>query len=932
MSTFSAAQTITNDALESFVNETKALVSLDNGTKTVNFIRFPREERLELPGADLEAKVQAFLDEYGEVFGMMNPVEELPFLKTEIDQFGFSHLFYQQLFQQVPVFGGDLRFHFDDQSRLSAVNGVYIPNIEMGTFPLLSNDVLIAIAKAHVEATMLVNSIESVEAMDTELFIFRDGLVKGEEGLNHLVLEVTLTNYADVLEYVYVDAIKGTVVDRFTGTHAVMTREVYESDFGNQVWQEGDAFPGSLTIWQRNEVEAAGHTYHFFYNAFGFESYDGLSAVMRTINNNPNLSCPNANWNGSTTNYCDGTASDDVIGHEWAHAYTSYTSQLIYAWQAGALNESYSDIWGEVIDLLNNYEDGDENLALRTSCNSSDRWMIGEDATAFGNPIRDMWDPTCKNDPGKVSDSEYKCGQGDNGGVHTNSGVNNHAFALLVDGGNYNGENISALGLIKTAHIFWRAQKYYLTSTSDFAVHADALEASCSDLVGIDLEGLSTSAVPAGLSGQMITVNDCNEVSEVIDAVEFRNAPPCNFAPLLTSNPPDVCPPEEYRHDVLVQNFESGLGDWNVTQIPQNPSTWEDHDWEVIDDLPDNRPGSGVYGADLIIGNCSSDLENGIIRLISPWITIPASASDPVKLVFDHYVSLENKWDGGNIKYKLNNGSWTVIPASAFIFNPYNDNLNGGNNDNPMAGQPAFTGADEGSVSGTWGQSQIDLSQLGAGGGDDIRFRWELGTDGCNGWDGWYLDDIIICHCETFLPISLTDFWTTLKNNKVWLNWQTAQEKDNAGFEIQRKREDGSTFEKIGWVNGHGDSQQLINYAFEDKTAEPGNIYYYRLLQIDFDGRRTFSNVVSLAIPVLEEVLINISPNPAQDHINLVVEGIEESNIEVEIIDVTGYVVFQNDYLAPGNYFIDLSGFDSGLYFVRITGGFGWEVHRLILQ
>ncbi|KAA3636227.1 MAG: T9SS C-terminal target domain-containing protein, partial [Bacteroidetes bacterium] len=310
----------------------------------------------------------------------------------------------------------------------------------------------------------------------------------------------------------------------------------------------------------------------------------------------------------------------------------------------------------------------------------------------------------------------------------------------------------------------------------------------------------------------------------------------------------------------------------------------------------------------------------------------PAAASDPVKLIFDHYVSLENKWDGGNIKYKLNNGSWTVIPASSFIFNPYNDNLNGGNNDNPMAGQPAFTGADEGSVSGTWGQSQIDLSQLGASGGDNIRFRWELGTDGCNGWDGWYIDDIIICHCETFLPISLTDFQATLQNNKVWLNWQTALEKDNAGFEVQRKGEGDSMFEKIGWVNGHGESQQIINYEFEDKTAKPGETYYYRLMQMDFDGSRTFSNVVSLELPVLDQILVTISPNPAQDFVNLVVEGVEETNIDVEIIDVKGNVVFQNNYLAPGNYVIDLSSFDSGLYFVRITGGFGWEVYRLILQ
>ena len=67
-----------------------------------------------------------------------------------------------------------------------------------------------------------------------------------------------------------------------------------------------------------------------------------------------------------------------------------------------SINESYSDIWGETVDLLNGYEDDGENLSARTGCGSSDRWMMAEDATAFGGAIRDMWDPTCKNDTGML--------------------------------------------------------------------------------------------------------------------------------------------------------------------------------------------------------------------------------------------------------------------------------------------------------------------------------------------------------------------------------------------------------------------------------------------------------------------------------------------------------------------------------------------------
>src|SRR5205085_290364 len=60
------------------------------------------------------------------------------------------------------------------------------------------------------------------------------------------------------------------------------------------------------------------------------------------------------------TSYCPGVYSDDVVSHEWGHAFTEYTSNLIYQWQSGALNESYSDVWGETLDLINGREDEGE--------------------------------------------------------------------------------------------------------------------------------------------------------------------------------------------------------------------------------------------------------------------------------------------------------------------------------------------------------------------------------------------------------------------------------------------------------------------------------------------------------------------------------------------------------------------------------------------
>ena len=90
-----------------------------------------------------------------------------------------------------------------------------------------------------------------------------------------------------------------------------------------------------------------------FRNTFGYNAWDGNGGKMITVNNDPRINCPNANWNGVTTNYCTGVTGDDTVAHEWGHAYTESTSGLIYQWQAGAMNEAYSDIWGETVDMLN---------------------------------------------------------------------------------------------------------------------------------------------------------------------------------------------------------------------------------------------------------------------------------------------------------------------------------------------------------------------------------------------------------------------------------------------------------------------------------------------------------------------------------------------------------------------------------------------------
>ena len=733
-------------------NEMKANVTISNSTSNPNFIYF--SQSVKLKSTDAKTKASEFLAENFRAFNLRS-ANDLVLLDETTDNYGLKNVTYRQQYQGVPVYDGLLKFHFNAKEELSSINGNSISIAKLNTVPDITAAEAEIIARDMVSKQDLNKSNTPLQTAKTNLIIFPKNLMQGGIVTPYLAYQIEVTNKKDVREYIFINAHTGELVEQFTGIHPI-DRKLYETNTTatNLKWKEGDAFPGTLSSWQQNEVVTSEHVYNFFKNAFGYVSYDAADHTMITVNNDPTISCPNARWNGTYAGYCDGTATDDVIAHEWGHAYTEYTSGLIYQYQSGALNESYSDVWGETIDLINNYMDEGENLSVRTTtaCSGSLRWKVGEDATSFGGAIRDMWNPNCNGDPAKVLDAaNYYCGTADSGGVHTNSGVTNHLYALLVDGGTYNGYTMTGMGFVKAAHLWWRAQKNYLTATSDFANFADALEASANDLIGVNLQGLSTTVTPAGLTGLSITSADVQNVKNGILAVQLRTSPAtqCNYTPLLAQSAPSLCA-SATNNPLFKEDWENGLGNWTVTNVPTKPSTWEARDWTIKSNLPKSRPGKAIFAIDPINGDCASNLQNGILRLESPTITMPTFTSGKYEMAFNHYVATESTWDGGNIKYSLNEGSWTLVPVTAFTYNGYNSTLDGtSSNDNPLKGQRAFTGTDGGSLGGSWGQSVIDLSKLGVTSGSKIKFRFEMGTDGCNGVEGWYLDELYVYNCST---------------------------------------------------------------------------------------------------------------------------------------------------------------------------------------
>ncbi len=828
---------------------------------------------------------------------------------------------YTQQYKGVDVFGSMIRANLDKSGELTSVNGFAAPDLDLSVDPRISSDAAGKRAVGAVRADPptahdgAAADTTGIEAISSKLVVYRMGAIKGDTGKAVLAYVVEVTNKDNVRDMVFVDADTNKIINRYSLIANALDRELYEATGTAQapvitkVWEEGDEFPGALNDDQQNLVNSGGESYWFFSNAFGRDSYDGAGATMRTVNNDPRINCPNANWNGVTTNYCNGVTSDDVVSHEWGHAYTEYTSGLIYQYQPGALNESFSDVWGETVDLINGREDegeGDITVkrpdglcskftrgAIGATINSpaeiagpcagaaaaafgpvfdktgvttdvvvgadaadaagpsptdgctaftnaaaiagkfvyvdrgtctfaiktanadaagatgivvgdnapdrapismsgaadiyglmvtqadgakiksatttvnmtikdietaekadSNRWLIGEKSPAFGGAIRDMWNPTCYGDPGKVTDAEYNCDPNldDSGGVHGNSGVPNHAYALLVDGGTYNGQTINAIGLDKAAHIWWRAGSSYLTPSSDFTAAADALEASCADLIGAPINELTTEANATPVAAEPITAADCTQVANTMTAVEMRTDPvQCNFQPMFDPNTPALCGPEFDTNTVWKEDFEDGLTGW-APSFELGDGGGIHAPWEASTDAPGDHPGGVAYGPAPDQGQCSGD---GVTDFSSrdsitgPKVVLPRGQLMSPTLSFDHYVATEAGYDGGNVKYSLNGKPFKVIPASAYIFNgPKVLATEADGSTNPLAGEDGFTGTDGGKVTGSWGTSLVNLAAIGAKGGSNIKLRFDIGRDGCGGIDGWYVDNVMISNCE----------------------------------------------------------------------------------------------------------------------------------------------------------------------------------------
>lgn len=744
-----------------------------------------------------ESRAMAFLREHGALIGMSATERSLAGEKAgsdvsastfkaagvSSDSMG-SHVRLNQFYRGLPVFGAQIVVHMNDRG-ITAVSGHFVPDIKISSTPKLSD--------AKARAAALNYTGPSVGVVKSELSIYRQGLLEGYQGQSVLAYNIEVSDGKAARFQIWVDAIKGVVLNSIALNHAALNRTIFtpEHDPMFAVRHEGDpltpgATPGTTGADPINNLYVmAGHTYNLYSSGFGRDSYDGMGIGMDSVYLINDI-CPNAYWNGLSTNYCPDFDSDDVVAHEWGHAYTQYTHNLIYSYQSGALNESYSDIFGETVDLLNGVDaEGGSNNSQPMP--AGQRWQMGEDVPTLNAQqlgiLRDMWTPTRYGDPDMVSSPRYACGSGDGGGVHTNSGVPNHAYAMLVDGKTFNGQTVAAIGFVRALHIYYRAMTVYQTPTTNFAQHAEALRASCSDLIGQPLNALSTSSATGSVSPDVITATTCQQIDKAMLAVEMEDPVPCNLLPILDPDTPESC---DGATTIFSEDWETGDDGWTRTSTGVF-ADWEDssrhlRDFTLDSSLPADRTGTAAYARNIGLGEpgggtCAPGGDySGQYTIDSPNILIPANAEE-LRLNFDHYVATEATFDGGQLEISVNGGAFELVPQSAYIHNAPNAPFEAappvGLNTNPNAGEDAWHGTNTGTQVGSWGTTIVDLSSL-ANPGDQIKLRFNFSQDGCNGVDGWYVDNINLYYCPPLEAPVLSlggDYENPDTNGSYTLNW-----------------------------------------------------------------------------------------------------------------------------------------------------------------
>ncbi len=435
------------------------------------------------------------------------------------DKSGFIHTKFKQTYQGLSVIGGTYILH-QKNGKVIKSNGHLLPNINLNTKPNISvRDAAeeanyFLIERFSNEYEKFDPSQFNLQVIESKLCII-DQSYPDFSGQYHLAYEVLIESFLNIpiKEKIYVDANTNEIITSFSdiaqedvigkGTTLYYGEKEFNIDSvgpnkfllqdltrGNGIFtiDASQDYNGSLDHgypvfesdsknWSfSNPKDAAALDAHFstiqYYDLlktrFDRNSIDNEGAALISAVHVFSPFYVNATWNGERTNYGDGNCDDygplttiDIIGHEFTHGLTDYTSNLVYKNESGAINESISDIFGKALEYYTIPDDFN--------------WLLGNTMITGDDvePFRNMADPNAVGDPKFYFGEDWKTGAGDNGGVHTNSNVFNHWFYLLVDGKAGKNEinydyDVTPIGMDKALDIVYGVETGYLTESSGY--------------------------------------------------------------------------------------------------------------------------------------------------------------------------------------------------------------------------------------------------------------------------------------------------------------------------------------------------------------------------------------------------------------------------------------------------------------------------------
>lgn len=515
-----------------------ATVHWDERTGAPASIRGPAlvpSGRAALKSGDFGKDALALLDGLSSVYRIRDAAAEFSVKRADADELGYHHVRVKQRFGGLRVVGAELIVHFDAQNAPYQVNGRYFPGLALETRPAISPEQ----ASAAVAAELAAAGVAAAGADGApELVVYA---LKGEP---RLAYELRLKLAAPGRWIAWVDASSGAVLGGYNDLKTMgprakanvsITGAILENEGGTNATVTGSydgaylryllyndvclvvnvdtagAYPDSGTYayryisdWDdsdRVEMSAARNfawVQSYFLAAHKRNSFDGLGTRL-WANVHDAATIDNAYWDdkkgmvfigaSSVTNMSD-IGVLDVCAHEYTHALTQYTADLIYLDECGALNESFSDIFAAVIEFA--FQPDGRHLYPFKLPGTAD-WLIGEDAMLHSTALRDMSSPASERtlnafdrQPSRYRGTLWHTGSDDNGGVHRNSGVQNFFFYLLSDGAAGVNDGISyavpGIGIDNAAAVAFRTLTRYCTEYTDYRLAFYAWSSAAQDL------------------------------------------------------------------------------------------------------------------------------------------------------------------------------------------------------------------------------------------------------------------------------------------------------------------------------------------------------------------------------------------------------------------------------------------------------------------